>query len=338
MATAMNVYFTLDYELFLGEKTGTPENCLIRTMDELCKVADKHHFKYVIFVDATYLLRMQQLKGRYKEVDRQFDLVSNHVKSLAEQGHDIELHFHPQWLYSDWDDKAQQWRMDRDHYKLSDMPLADAKKYLREAKELLDGIVGYKTIAYRAGGFCLNEFEDFKEIFKELGLKVDSSVARYSHISSKVHYYDYRRIPKEQIYTFSNSIKEKDDKGEFTEYSITGFKFTPWNYQTKIRPIKLSSNKSQSYGDGKVISDKQNIIVHKIKNLFRLFAQLASIDGGSSNLMEIYYDKAVNSGYTDLIMIGHPKNTTDLELERIDSFLCCHRDTVVKTIRGFVSE
>ncbi len=31
----MNVYFTLDYELFLGEKTGTPENCLIRPMDEL---------------------------------------------------------------------------------------------------------------------------------------------------------------------------------------------------------------------------------------------------------------------------------------------------------------
>lgn len=338
MATAMNIYLTLDYELFLGEKTGTPENCLIRPMDELCKVADKHHFKYVIFVDATYLLRMQQLRGKFNEVDRQYELVSNHVKSLAEKGHDVELHFHPQWLYSDWDENTQQWRMDKDHYKLSDMPLADAKKYLKEAKELLDNIVGYKTIAFRAGGFCLDEFKDFKEIFKELGLLFDSSVARYSHITSKVHYYDYRRIPKEQIYSFSNSIKGKDDKGEFTEVSITGFRFVPWYYQTKIRPIKLSSDHSQRYGDGKVISDKQNVVVHKIKSLFRPFAQLASFDGGSSNLLELYYDIAIKSCYKELIMIGHPKNTTDLELERIDSFLCGHRDTVVKTIRSFVSE
>lgn len=332
----MNVYFTLDYELFLGEKTGTPENCLIRPMDELCKVADKHHFKYVIFVDATYLLRMQQLKGRYKEVDRQFDLVSNHVKSLAEQGHDVELHFHPQWLYSDWDENALQWRMDRDHYKLSDMPLADAKKYLKEAKELLDSIVGYKTIAYRAGGFCLDEFKDFKEIFRELGLKIDSSVARYGHIASKVHFYDYRRIPKEQIYRFNDSIKKKDDNGVFTEMSITGFRFTPWYYQFKVRPIKMSSSHSKRYGDGNVISDKQNFILHKLKSLFRPFAQLASIDGGSSNLMELYYDRVAKSEYNEIIMIGHPKNTTDFELINFDSFIAKHKDLTICTVRGLV--
>lgn len=329
----MNVYLTLDYELFLGEKTGTPENCLIRPMDELCKVADKHNFKFVIFVDATYLLRMQQLKGQFKEVDRQYDLVSNHVKSLAEQGHDIELHFHPQWLYSNWDEESQEWKMDRDHYKLSDLPLEEAKSSLKTAKELLDSIVGYKTIAYRAGGFCLNEFEDFKETFKKLGLKYDSSVARYGHIASKVHYYDYRRIPKEQIYRFSNTIKEKDDSGVFTELSITGFRFSPRYYQFKVRPIKMSSSHSKRYGDGNVISDKQNILLHKLKSLFRPFPQLASIDGGSSNLLELYYDRVVQSGYYEMIMIGHPKNTTDIELANLDHFIDEHKDITICTIR-----
>ncbi len=329
----MNVYLTLDYELFLGEKTGTPENCLIRPMDELCKVADKHKFKFVIFVDATYLLRMRQLKGQFKEVDRQYDLVSTHVKSLAEQGHDIELHFHPQWLYSIWDEESQEWKMDRDHYKLSDLPLEEANTSLKAAKELLDSVVGYKTIAYRAGGFCLNEFEDFKETFKELGLKYDSSVAQYGHIASKVHYYDYRRIPKEQIYRFSDSIKKKDVSGEFTELSITGFRFTPWYYQFIVRPIKLSSSHSLRYGDGKVISDKQNFVLHKLKSLFRPFAQLASIDGGSSNLMELYHNRIVKTGYQEMIMIGHPKNTTSVELENLDSFLAKHKDIIVCTLR-----
>ena len=329
----MNVYLTLDYELFLGEKTGRPENCLIRPMDKLCKIADKHNFKFVIFVDATYLLRMQQLKGQFKEVDHQYGLVSKHVKSLAEQGHDIELHFHPQWLYSNWDEQSQEWKMDRDHYKLSDMPLEAAKASLKAAKELLDSIVGYNTIAYRAGGFCLNEFEDFKETFKELGLKYDSSVARYAHIASKVHYYDYRRIPKEQIYKFSDSIKKKDNSRDYTELSISGFRFTPWYYQFKVRPIKISASHSKRYGDGTVISDKQNFILHKIKSLFRPFAQLASIDGGSSNLMELYYAKVVRSGHKEMIMIGHPKNTTDIELENLDRFIDEHKDITICTVR-----
>lgn len=223
--------------------------------------------------------------------------------------------------------------MDRDYYKLSDLPLEEAKSSLNAAKDLLDSIVGYKTIAYRAGGFCLNEFEDFKQTFKELGLKYDSSVARYGHIASKVHYYDYRRIPKEQIYRFSDSIKKKDENGDFVELSITGFRFTPWHYQFKVRPIKMSSSHSKRYGDGNVISDKQNFILHKLKSLFRPFAQLASIDGGSSNLMELYYERGVENNYKEMIMIGHPKNTTDVELANLDRFIDDHKDITICTIR-----
>ena len=86
----MNIFITLDYELFLGIETGTPENCLVRPMEELCKVADKHSFKYVIFVDAAYLLRMKQLKDNHPQLEKDYQLVSNHVRILAGQGHDIQ--------------------------------------------------------------------------------------------------------------------------------------------------------------------------------------------------------------------------------------------------------
>ena len=329
----MNIYLTLDYELFLGEKTGTPENCLIRPMDELCKVADKHHFKFVIFVDATYLLRMRQLRGQFREVDRQYELVSNHVKSLAEQGHDVELHFHPQWLYSNWDEESQQWRMDRDHYKLSDMPLDDAKRYLREAKDLLDGIVGYKTIAYRAGGFCLDEFKDFKEIFRELGLKIDSSVARYSHIASKIHYYDYRRIPKEQIYRFSDSIKEKDETGEFTEYSITGFRLSALTYYLKIRPVRTSRKASVIYKDGAAIVDEKKLIVSKYFDNLRTRTYLASIDGEWANLLCIYMKYANKKKLREVVMIGHPKNATDASVNGLDEFIDSNKELKILTFK-----
>lgn len=320
MATKMNIYVTLDYELFLGEKTGTPENCLIRPMDELCKVANKHNFKFIIFVDATYLLRMQQLKGQFKEVDRQYDLVSKHVKSLAEQGHDIELHFHPQWLYSIWNDVAQQWAMDRDHYKLSDLPLEQAKSSLGEAKELLDNIIGYKTTAYRAGGFCLDSFTEYKEIFEELGLIVDSSVARGKYVNSPIHNYDYRKIPYEQIYKFSDSNKTAQINGAFIELSISSIRWNSLFFIKYIRPLQKAYHPSIFYGDGRGISDGKSLLIHRIKKLLHPSYYLACIDGRESSYLKKIYE-GVCKKQTDFVIIGHPKFLTDDSKRNLDCFL-----------------
>lgn len=330
----MNIYLTLDYELFLGEKTGTPENCLIRPMDELCKVADKHHFKFVIFVDATYLLRMQQMKGQFKEVDRQYDLVSNHVKSLAEKGHDIELHFHPQWLYSNWDEDAKQWKMDRDHYKLSDLSIEEAKSSLRAAKNLLDEIVGYETKAFRAGGFCLDTFNEYKETFQELRLVIDSSVARYTCVRTPVHSYDYRQIPQEQIYRFSNSIKKKDDNGQFLEMSITGVHWNVLTFWLNIRSKLEKRKPTLEYKDGKGIVDKKQTLAGKIVEVLTRNAYLASIDGLWSNAIEDYYKYVLKKGWSEMILIGHPKNATDLSIANLEWFFDNYQELKVETFKN----
>ena len=47
----MNIYITLDYELFLGPKTGSVDKCLIEPTYNLCKVVSKHGSKMVFFID-----------------------------------------------------------------------------------------------------------------------------------------------------------------------------------------------------------------------------------------------------------------------------------------------
>lgn len=327
----MNIYLTLDYELFLGENTGTPENCLIRPMDELCRVADKHNFKFIIFVDATYLLRMHQLKADYSTVNHQYELVSNHVRNLANMGHDVQFHFHPQWLYSTWDDESGRWKMDREHYKLSDLSLDDAKKSLREAKALLDTIVGYKTSAFRAGGFCLDSFQEYKEVFTEIGLRIDSSVARMSCVKSPVHSYDYRNIPAEQIYKFNDSIKEKDFRGSFVELSISSYRWNAIEYFSKIRPIRTSKKPSVIYQDGNAISDGKISVINRVVSTLKPRWYLASIDGEWSNLFDVYYEYAKKKGWSEIVLIGHPKNATDISVSNLDSFISMHNELLIKT-------
>ncbi len=330
----MNIYFTLDYELFLGEKTGTPENCLVRPMEELCKLADNYHFKFVVFVDAAYLLRMKQIKGHYLEVEREYDIVSNHVRSLAKRGHDVQLHFHPQWIYSEWDKMNNEWKMDRGHYKLSDLDLFVAKQSLSEAKELLDNLIGYKTTAFRAGGFCLDDFDTFSNVFKDLGLIIDSSVARGLHVKSSIHYYDYRKIPEKQIYRFDNSIKKEDDKGDYIEMSISSAKWSSLHFLLNIKNKRDRYAPKIIYGDGKGISDGKNIALNRLKQLFKQKVMLASIDGSQSNLMDDVFEKVVRKGYQEVIFIGHPNFVTDISLLNIHNFMQRHNECNVLTTKN----
>ena len=336
MASAMNVFLTFDYELFLGEKTGTPENCLIRPMEELCKVAERHGVKFVIFADAAYLLKMQQLSGQSPVIQRQHEMVCDHLRALSCQGHDIQLHFHPQWLYSTWDEVSKEWKMDREHYKLSDLSLPEAKTSLKEAKYLLDSIIGYKTTAFRAGGFCLDSFCEYKELFRELGIKVDSSVARDSYVSSTIHSYDFRRIPKQQIYCFSDSIKERDVNGDFIELSISSFKWGPVEYFTQIRPQRVKKKPTVVFQDGQAISDGRTPILKQVLERLKARSYMASIDGEWSNLLETYIDYSFSKGWSEIIMIGHPKNATDVSISNLDAFLSRNKEVNIKTTRDLV--
>ena len=52
------ILLTFDYELFLGAKSGSVDNCLIVPTDMLLDVMERHQTKAIFFVDTTYIMRM----------------------------------------------------------------------------------------------------------------------------------------------------------------------------------------------------------------------------------------------------------------------------------------
>lgn len=318
----MDVYITLDYELFLGSKTGSPENCLVRPMDELCKVADKHGFKYVIFVDAAYLLRMNQLMESSEQLQGDYKVVSEHIKQLHDQGHNIQLHFHPQWLYSDYDNEAHIWHLDMRHYKLSDMETQFAFDCFRDAKQLLDGIIGKKTHAFRAGGFCLDTFHDFALLFNQNGITADSSVARNRMEKSPTHVYDYRKVPSKTIYRFSDSLVAEDVNGVFTEYSISSFSCSFLDYITSVRKKLRNYNPSVVFKDGISTAEVERVsFISRLLEYLKGKTYLASIDGMSSQLLSTAYLRNKKTGMKQMVLLGHPKLTTDSSASNLDLFI-----------------
>ena len=317
----MDVFVTLDYELFLGSHAGTVDNCLLKPMEELSMVARSVGFHYVIFVDAAYLLMLDKLRANSTFLNIDFEKIARNIKDLYKTGHDIQMHFHPQWLYSTWDEKSGQWNMDVNHYKLSDMEPEYAFSAFKEAKILLDSIIGNSTDAFRAGGYCLSSFERYDKLFEDNGIRIDSSVARHQFVDTPMHSYDYRNVPTKHIYRFDSDVCREDGKGKFIELSISDCKWSPMDYYGRIRKKMSKYNPSVVYKDGDSVKDVIPTRLDRIKKLVLPYRNLISLDGLRSFQLNDAYQYAIKKKYDNLVIIGHPKLASDASLQTFMAFM-----------------
>ena len=315
-------FLTLDYELFLGQDTGSVSQCLIEPMLQLNRVLDKHGVRANIFVDAAYLLKVFELKDKFAVLNNDFILVSEHLSQLSNWGHSIQLHFHPQWIYSSFIDGK--WILDTSHYKIDDMSDVEINNYLRRSIELLNSLLVKPITAFRAGGYTLNNFEKIKGILKEYGIVNDSSVLRGQSFYSDFQQYDYTAVPAKSSYHFENSFCVEDVEGSFIEYPIStmriGFISSFLDRFRYKYGNKLKNNKQ--WGDGKSIihSTSQNGLFSKIKSLFSKTFRTASIDGVKSIWLLSIMKYNVKFG-NEFVIIGHPKLITPFSINRLDKFI-----------------
>lgn len=321
----MNYYITLDYELFLSSQTGTVENCLLKPTAALLGLLDKYGIKVTFFVDAAYLLRLEQLKDANPALKESYGQVCNHIRNLSEAGHSIQLHFHPQWLYSDYKDGV--WVMDMAHYKLADMSDEEINRYIPQAVQLLHSLSEKPVIAFRAGGYSVMDFSRYTPLFKKLGIRIDTSVLRNKYCHSKYQNYDYTNVPLKSKYSFSDSLITECLGGEFNEYPIStaklnGFASTLRTYLT-IKRTTLSERKK--WGDGKSVGmdniGKADRHLAHLRMLTCPNVSPASIDSGAINLDKVVKSSAKRIVGENVVIIGHPKNLNPLSLKNLESFI-----------------
>ena len=326
----MKAYITLDYELFMGKNVGTIKNCLIDPMNALTKMLDNYGIKCNIFVDAAYLLRLYQLKNEFKQIEEQYELLTKHIQYLSKQGHAIQLHFHPQWLYSMYNNG---WKMDFEHYKISDMPKRDIETLLPQAIELLQLYSINKIDAFRAGGYSFPNEKQFLDILRRYSIQIDTSVLKGAKVESKFQTYDYLRIPSISPYNFEDNLSISNHKGFFTEYPISTIKMIGYKYWFLKRTLNRHYNTlsgSSKYGDGCGIGIPGGIFEHiknKINRLITFSVIPATIDGVLSLYLENVYKHNYSKNYSNpFVIIGHPKNMSEKSIKIFEDFIIKHKE------------
>ncbi len=171
MTEINEIYLTFDYELFLGTPNGGIEDCLIIPTNKIIDVLNLQNVKGTFYVDFAYLYYLQQSRSI------ELDLIRKQLNALRKQGHSIQLHLHPHWIFKN-SEKNQIPRYYIDQYSLEE--IADIVEDLLKFAEKFCSL---KLTSYRAGGLINKNLRDLDYYLKKLGLETDSSILDFQNIS-----------------------------------------------------------------------------------------------------------------------------------------------------------
>lgn len=325
----MDVFLTLDYELFLGERTGSVGRCLVETSDRLCDIAEQAGARFTFFVDATYLLRLRELSGSDSHAADDFGRVASHLHSLAGRGHDLQLHIHPQWQYSDYSDGH--WTLDSTHYKIHDIPSEKAAALFRDGCSLIEEIGGRRPVAFRAGGFSAQPTSLLRRLLIPNGISIDCSVYPGNVYHSPQQDYDYATAPTNTVYRFSSDICVPDADGDLTELPLSVCKVSPLFYWGLVarRLARLKSHRR--IGDGLSVKTTGESIRSRLTTRTDGFA---TIDESKISYLPKAFRRALADGADAFCVIGHPKLATPYSLSRLPGVLrgMSDRGAVFRTV------
>jgi hypothetical protein len=312
------IILTMDYELFLGEKTGTVKKCMIEPTAKLISCLKKNNSMMTVFWDILHYYRLIELGQYYSELQKDKLLIEEQILELVYNGHDIQLHLHPQWLDAKYEDGR--WKFIYDRYKLHNLLCENNVDDINTilgcisiSKNLIESLIrkvnpDYKVTTFRAGGYLIEPFNKLKDALLSNGIYIDSSISPGIYNNDGLYSYDYRDYPLVQRYNFSITPKSIVEDGNFIEIPITSIKYPLYRniYFMLLARIKYSNLNAARPGTpaGKNIN---NSSINKIRKLLSIFYAPQMVQLTLDAKFREKFNYLINKAPEYSTMIMHPK-------------------------------
>ncbi|MFB6307086.1 MAG: hypothetical protein ABEH43_08900, partial [Flavobacteriales bacterium] len=175
------IHMTNDHEIF-GNGEGDVNCCMIQPADRLLEITGKYSVRITFFLDVCMLWAFEELEMEGKLNRNYSDDIKNQLKEALKKGHEVQLHFHPQWLNYKYEEghfylDEQLWRLPKVEEK-EVMPLNDlfekGKTYLENIFQEVDN--HYKCSSFRAGDWCIQPEEKVLEAMRQNSFRLDTTV------------------------------------------------------------------------------------------------------------------------------------------------------------------
>ena len=324
-----NILLTFDYELFLGRRSGTVLNSMIIPTKKVLQILGQYNLKNaVFFVDTVYIKRLEE-NLTDTDLRNDYNMIIDQLSEIVESGHFIFPHIHPHWLDAKYNQELKQWNLtDLSKYRfgsisnelkveLFDHSFAFIKKIQNITK------IHYDIDSFRAGGWCIQPFSDFKGLFEKFGIRNDFSVLKGFSMDVEKFYYNFENVSNRPIYYFDSEIEKNTNHGRFKEYSITYVNNSNFK-KTVSRVLNRIFNFSgiRSIGDGiSVEKTEESVIVDASFNfsLKKNIREMVSIDYLNKIKVREYENYLKSNNF--IHFISHPKMLSEHSLKSFSKFL-----------------
>ncbi|MFI5151519.1 MAG: hypothetical protein ACHQRM_17460 [Bacteroidia bacterium] len=322
------ILLTFDYELFLGKRSGTVTRCIIEPTEQILNMLGQRKLCGIFFVDSTYLQKLNEYAPRFAQVADDFNRIKAQIRQMHQRGHYVFPHLHPHWLDAIYLPELNQWDLsDNRHYRFHALSPEARRSVFSSSFDLLNQILlstkkPFNLNGFRAGGWSIQPFSDYKPFFEEFGMKYDFTVMNgWAHFST-AQYFDFRtEKPLPCIYTFSDDVL-KPVEGPYTEFGITRLMKSGFvndildKMELKILPARVRA----SYGDGfsivaAGIKDESIVNVEEPDSQW----EMASLELLKNHNIKNYMNYLKENSYLQLI--SHPKMLSPHNLRNAERFL-----------------
>ena len=323
---------TIDYELFLGVKTGTVKDCMIVPTEKLSSILQKNGSTMTVFWDILHYYKLLELENDYPELKEDRTLIEEQILNLAKKGFDVQLHLHPHWLDSTYENGK--WNFKYQRFKLHDLSLLNNINDINSitgcvtiSKNLMEDLIrkvnpDYEVNSFRAGGYLIEPFEKLRQAFLDNDIKVDSSVCPGLYNENRISPYDFRSYPNDTKYNFELSPKTKSEMGSFIEIPVTTFKLSVIRNTAfrLLRKIKYSSIEKERKGGG--VSELTTVRKNpKIKSYLTSLLKTQTVQFTTDSNFFEKFNYLFNKAPECSTMILHPKLLNTHTLKLLDDYV-----------------
>lgn len=320
VSTKKNILFTFDYELFLGQRSGSVSRCCIEPTNQLIQVFEQYEIRHAIFfVDTTHLLRLKEIKNEAAQKD--FSDIRSQLQTLVKKGHYVFPHLHPHWLDAVYLPEINQWNLKNDErYRFSRLTETERLQLFTQSVDLLNECIlpvapDYRIDGYRAGGWCIQPFKDFIPSFEKNAIQADFSVLRNAVNGSEKQYFDFSTAPQKEVYAFSSDPLKEEKDGAYTEYVISVLEISrrnQWLNKLLLKWLWRLNYRSIGDGVGAVSSGKKPVTGNQL-------TEMVSIELLTDVRLPLYLEHIRRTDY--MHFISHPKMLSTYNISVFKKFL-----------------
>ena len=193
MKPTIHLALTHDWEL-RGDGSGDIEEIQFAPLRKLLEIYAKFDARTTILPDVMQQMAFRRCENKHGELKSPADSWDEHAREAFRQGHDIQLHLHPQWREAVYANRV--WRLNGD-WSILNYDRDPAYAMLAEGKEYLESLLrpidpDYQCIAFRAGALAAAPSAHLFKSLADLGMQLDVSIAGGVFVNNHNLQLDYR--------------------------------------------------------------------------------------------------------------------------------------------------